>query len=76
MISIVALLLLSASTAGAPVISGAAVPVPQAVLTHPAAETNPSLQPPPRPWSPEAYAAWGGPWLLRPGLYDHRYITW
>jgi hypothetical protein len=73
-ISVVAFLLLSA--AATPVVSGSAVPLPQAVLAHPAAESEPSLQPPLRPWSSEAFASWGGPWLLRPGLYDHRYITW
>jgi hypothetical protein len=75
-ISVVALLLVAASAGAAPVVSGAAAPLPQAVLAHPAAETNPSGQALLHPWSPEAYAAWGGPWLLRPGLYDHRYITW
>jgi len=27
-------------------------------------------------WSAQALAQWRGPWVLRPGLYDHRYITW
>ena len=74
--SFVVLLLLAASAGAAPVVSGPVVPLPQAVLAHPAAETNPSLQPLLHPWSPEAHAEWGGPWLLRPGLYDHQYITW
>jgi hypothetical protein len=55
--------------------------LPQAVLAHPAAETDSSLQAAPGWWSSSrSLAEWGGPWASRPGpyppLYDHRYITW
>ena len=72
---IAALLLLSASVA-APAVPRAPVEVPEAVLAHPAAD--PSLQAEPPRWSPQALAKWGGPWEMemRPGHYDHRYVTW
>jgi hypothetical protein len=53
--------------------------LPQAVLPHPIADNDRSLEAAPR-WSPQALAEWGGPWVEHPGpyppLYDHRYITW
>jgi len=64
---IAALLLVLASTAPPPVVPPDALP--EAVEAHP-------LSAPPPKSSAEAYAAWGGPWLLRPNLYDYRYITW
>ena len=30
----------------------------------------------PPAWLAQAAAAWRGPWIARPDLYDHRYITW
>ncbi|TMA22091.1 MAG: hypothetical protein E6J88_14830 [Deltaproteobacteria bacterium] len=27
-------------------------------------------------WPAQATVAWRGPWIMRPDLYDHRYITW
>jgi hypothetical protein len=85
-ISVAALLVLLGSAGAAPEasrpateVSRAAEALPEAVLAYPAAGTDPSLQfllSPPR-WSPQALAAWGGPWANIPGgLYDHRYITW
>jgi len=72
-----ALLLLVAAAHPTPKIPRAAVEVPEAVLAHPAAEADPSLQAVPPRWSLRALAAWGGPWVSRPGeLYDHRYVTW
>jgi len=77
-----ALLLLAVAALRAPEVPRAApgpraaVEIPEAVLTHPAAGTDPSLQAAPPRWSARALATWGGPWDLRPGLYDHRYITW
>jgi hypothetical protein len=69
-----ALLFLFAS-ALAPKVSRPALALPEAVLAHPAAETDPSQQPAPR-WSAQALAAWPGPWGMQAGLYDHRYVTW
>jgi len=65
--TIVPLLLLFASTAPTPLIPPGALP--EAVQAHP-------LSAPPPRWSREALAAWGGPWELRPSLYDYRYVTW
>jgi hypothetical protein len=39
------------------------------------AEEHP-LSTPVERWSAQAFAAWGGPWDLRPSLYDYRYVTW
>jgi hypothetical protein len=54
--------------------------LPEAVLAHPATETDPSLQAVPGWSSSRALEGWGGPWVTHPGpyppLYDHRYITW
>ena len=30
----------------------------------------------PPAWLAQAAAVWRGPWIARPDLYDHRYITW
>jgi len=62
---IAALLFVLASTAPPPVVPPDALP--EAVEAHPAPAPKSSA---------EAYAAWGGPWLLRPNLYDYRLITW
>jgi hypothetical protein len=53
-----------------------AVPLPQAVLSHPAADATPSPQPSTPGWLPRALATWGGPQPPREGMYDERYITW
>ncbi len=64
---IASLMLLFASTAPAPLLPPDALP--EAIQEHPLSAS------PPR-WSAEALAAWGGPWDLRPSLYDYRYVTW
>ena len=38
-------------------------------------QAQPAPASPPR-WLVEATSSWGGPWIVRPDLYDHRYITW
>jgi hypothetical protein len=78
--SVAALLVLFASaTAGSEVLHPAAR-LPQAVLAAPAAESNPTLEARSPHSSPQALAAWPGPWVVHPGpyppLYDHRFITW
>jgi hypothetical protein len=78
-ISVAALLFVLAAARVAPDVVHPAEPppVPEAVLAHPATGTTPELQAEPPRWSPQALAAWPGPWALRPGdLYDHRYTTW
>ena len=83
-ISVAALLVLLASAGAAPEASRAVAEVsradqtlPEAVLAHPAAEADLSLQAVPPRWSRQALAAWGGPWVALPGgLYDRLYITW
>jgi len=79
MTSLAALLMLLSSAAAARERPRPIETLPQAVLAHPNAESDPSLEAPPR-WSPQALAQWGGPWVEHPGpypaLYDHRYITW
>jgi hypothetical protein len=74
-LSAVALLLLIASAVPARDVVHPAAAVPEAVLAHPAAQTSLPAQAVPR-WSAQALASWAGPWEMRPGLYDHRYITW
>ena len=50
-----------------PIVPPAALP--EAVEAHAQAASPPG-------WLAEAMAAWRGPWIVRPDLYDHRYITW
>jgi hypothetical protein len=80
-ISVAALLFLFASAEANPKVVRPEVALPEAVLAHPAAETDPSLQALPGWWSSRAtLEEWGGPWVPHPGpyppLYDHRYTTW
>jgi hypothetical protein len=79
-ISIAALLFLFASAAANPKVVRPDAALPEAVLAHPAAETDPSLKAVPGWWSSRAPEEWSGPWVSHPGpyppLYDHRYITW
>jgi hypothetical protein len=48
--------------------------VPPAALPE-VVEADPRPASPPA-WLAQAPAAWRGPWIVRPDLYDHRYITW
>jgi hypothetical protein len=75
-ISVAALLLLFATGRAAREVPAAALPLPEAVLAHPAPEKDPFLQPVPWRRSAEEFATWKGPWVASPGLYDHRYVTW
>ncbi len=50
--------------------------LPKAVTAHPVAEKDSAFETIPWRSSSQALATWGGPWVLRPALYDHRYITW
>jgi hypothetical protein len=55
------------------------VSLPEAVLPHPVAGLESSVQsaPPSPRWSAQALAEWAGPWGPTPGgYYDHRYVTW
>jgi hypothetical protein len=74
--SIPALLLLVAVAPVPPAVPRPTAPLPQAVLSHPAADAMPSPQPSTPGWFPRALATWGGPQPPREGLYDERYITW
>jgi hypothetical protein len=49
--------------------------VPEAVLVHPAAGSLPPETP---RWrrSAQDFAAWSGPSVQQPNLYDERYVTW
>jgi hypothetical protein len=77
--SLITLLILFSSAGAARERSRPIEALPQAVMPHPAAESDRSHEAAPR-WSPQALAEWGGPWVEHPGpfppLYDHRYITW
>jgi hypothetical protein len=79
-ISVAALMILFAAAEANPKVVRHDATLPEAVLAHPAAETDPSLQAVPGWSSPRALEEWGGPWVTHPGpyppLYDHRYITW
>jgi len=61
------LLVFAASTAPSAVVPPDALPE--------AAQVHPQSAPPPTS-SAQAFADWGGPWLLRPNLYNYRHITW
>lgn len=65
---------LTVSAGAIPQVPRVAGEVPEAVLPHPAADSD--LQAATPRWSRQALAKWGGPWDTRPGLYDHRYVTW
>jgi hypothetical protein len=75
MIPVAALLVLFASATPRHV-PAPALSLPEAVLAHPVAEENPLLRALPWRSSSQAFATWGGPWTMQPGLYDHRYVTW
>jgi hypothetical protein len=80
--SIVATLLVATAVAPPPAPQGT-VALPEAVLAHPAAQSDLSQQAPAPPrWSQQALATWPGPWGVQPGFrdrpdsYDHQYMTW
>ena len=72
----VAALLLPLASATPRNASAPALRLPEEILAHSAAEENPLLRALPWRSSPQAFATWSGPWILQPGLYDHRYVTW
>jgi len=75
-ISVAAFLLLFASAGAAAKLPASSVTLPEAVMAHPVAEKDSAFETIPWRSSSQAFATWGGPWALGPGLYDHRYITW
>jgi hypothetical protein len=53
-----------------------AAAVPEAVLVHPAAARIPPDGTPRWRRSAQDFAAWSGPSVQHPNLYDQRYVTW
>jgi hypothetical protein len=83
-ISVAALVLVIASAGGTPK-PAPSLTVPQAATAATAALPDKDsvldsvLQAIPWRRSPQAFAAWGGPWARSgsgPSLYDERYVTW
>jgi len=50
-----------------PVVPRAALPEAVDAEPQPASPTG---------WLERATTTWRGPWIVRPDLYDHRYIIW
>lgn len=48
--------------------------VPPAALPEAVEATSRNAEQP--AWVARLRETWQGPWIVRPDLYDHRYITW